>query len=81
MQTSKCLLLSVRRPSTVAPLAHGGELKNRKVPALNMTNIGKCRHKKSPGKNTDFRSFQILGRWIWCPTLYNYIGYKTWNEI
>jgi hypothetical protein len=31
----------------VVPLAHGGELKNREVPVLNMTSIGKCHHKKS----------------------------------
>jgi hypothetical protein len=37
----------------VAPLAHDGELKNREAPLLNMTNVGKCLHKKLPRKNTD----------------------------
>jgi hypothetical protein len=36
------------------PLAYGGEVKNCKAPLLNTTSIGKCRHKKSLGKNTDF---------------------------
>jgi hypothetical protein len=60
----------VRRPLTVAPLAHGGESKNCEAPVLNITSVGKCCHKKSPEKNMDFRSFQMLGYCIWDPTLY-----------
>jgi hypothetical protein len=51
--------IAVRRPSIVAPLAHGGESKNCEVPVLNMTSVGKCHNKISPGKNTDFRSFHF----------------------
>jgi hypothetical protein len=48
--------IAVRKPSEEVPLAHGGE-SNHKASVLNMTGIGKCHHKKSLGKNTDFRSF------------------------
>jgi hypothetical protein len=43
-------VIAVRRPSIVAPYAHGGESKNRKAPVLNMTIVGKCRRKKLPAK-------------------------------
>jgi hypothetical protein len=66
---ASCLLLAVRRPSAVASLTHGGELKNREAPVLNMTSIGICHHKKITGENTDFRSFWILGCQIRGPTL------------
>jgi hypothetical protein len=38
---------AVRRSSTVVPLTHGGELKNREAPVLNKTSVGKCHRKKS----------------------------------
>jgi hypothetical protein len=45
---------AARRPLTMAPLAHGGELLSREAPVLNMTSVEKCCHKKSLGKNMYF---------------------------